>query len=310
MKLVKFLSIAALALGLFACDKQDLPYEMPSEGVAIDIVKASGTDEMLPDGDNTGDYAVVLTIPKQQGDYSFMEKAQLLCVFTPYGGKARSVVVEDNITTFPHTANFTLSDVSSKLGITAPTLGDKMEFVPNVVLENGTVIPGWSEYQGFNNTIFNVWEMEGGRAFSNKVSYTSAKAFVLEQFVGAAVCAENGSPYASSVAALDEAPSPLPAGVAAEDLQGLLISPIWEPDYPEFMLKVWVNKKNLELYIPNQMIMTDYYNYGGSLWDLWFINSTGVLNTLDLNLSFSSRVGLGPTANPGFGVINYVITMN
>ena len=99
-----YLAFIALSLLFIAvsCEK-DLPYPINDvkRGVVIDVARIAGTDGVLSDGLTSGNYKVKLTIPEQQGDYSFMKYAQLVAVIQGVDKKFKSQVVVDNITEFP-----------------------------------------------------------------------------------------------------------------------------------------------------------------------------------------------------------------
>jgi len=177
-------TILSLLFSTQSCDK-DLPYPIDevTRGVVIDIVRVAGTDGVLSDGLTTGNYKVKLTIPEQQGDYSFMSHAQLLAVLQATNGTYTSKVVVDNITEFPKEIQINVADVYSKLGLNAPSLGEILYFTVNVVLKNGSVIPGWTKEIGFNNKAFSGWLIDD-RAYSYNVRYAVACPLVLDDFVG------------------------------------------------------------------------------------------------------------------------------
>lgn len=181
-----YLAFVAISL-LFAttsCEK-DLPYPIDNvkRGVVIDLVRAAGTDGVLSDGLTTGNYKVKLSIPDQQGDYSFMKHAQLLAVIQSPDGKTTSQVVLDNITEFPTEIALDIADVYNKFNLDSPTLGETVYFTTNVVLKDDYVIPGWNELMGFNNKAFAGWQVDG-RAYSNSVRYSVACELVLDDFIG------------------------------------------------------------------------------------------------------------------------------
>ena len=182
----KYLAVIALSL-LFitaSCDKE-LPYPIDEvkKGVLIDVVRVAGTDGVLSDGLTTGNYKIKLTIPENQGDYSFMKNAQLLAVLQNTNGTTTSKVVIDNITAFPQEITLNIADVYQKFGLTAPALGQILSFTTNVVLNDGSTIPGWSAEVGFNNKAFSGWAVEG-RLYSSNVRYSVACPLDLNDFVG------------------------------------------------------------------------------------------------------------------------------
>ena len=185
---MKKIYLAFITLSLLfvatSCDK-DLPYPIDDvkRGVVIDVVRVPGTDGVLSDGLTTGNYKINLSIPEQQGDYSFMKEVQLLAVLEGVDGKLSSRVVMEGITEFPKEITIDVADVYSKFGLASPTLGETLYFTTNTVLQDGYVIPGWDEVMKFNNKAFAGWNVDG-RAYSYNVRYSVACELVLEDFVG------------------------------------------------------------------------------------------------------------------------------
>jgi hypothetical protein len=167
-----------------SCDK-DLPYpvDQVERGVLVDVYRVAGTDGVLSDGLTTGNYKIKLTIPAEQGDYSFMKCAQLLAVIQWADGKWSSCVVVDNITQFPLEVTINVADVYSKFSQSAPGLGQTLYFTTNIVRNDGYTIPGWTELMGFNNVAFAGW-MVDGRPYSSNVRYSVACPLDLDDFTG------------------------------------------------------------------------------------------------------------------------------
>ena len=167
-----------------SCD-EDLPYPIDEvkRGVVIDIVRVEGSDGVLSDGLTTGNYQVKLSIPEQQGDYSFMSHVQLLAVLQSSDGVLSSEVIADDINGFPQEIQIDIADTYSKFELTTPSLGEILYFTANVVLKDGTVIPGWSKEIGFNNKALAGWQTED-RAYSYNVRYAVACPLVLDDFIG------------------------------------------------------------------------------------------------------------------------------
>lgn len=178
-----FITLSLLLLG-YSCS-EDLPFPIDDvrRGVVIDIVRVEGSDGVLYRDETGGNYKVKLTIPEQQGDYSFMKHAQLLAVFQGTDGTITTKVVEDNITEFPKEITINIGQVYSLFGLTAPSLGEVLYFTTNVVLEDGYVIPGWTKEMGYNNRAFSGWRLDG-RAYSYNVRYAVVCALDLDVFVG------------------------------------------------------------------------------------------------------------------------------
>ncbi|MDR2691192.1 MAG: hypothetical protein LBB73_02685 [Dysgonamonadaceae bacterium] len=181
----KYLAIIASLLFIIPGCEKELPYPVDEvkRGVLIDIVRVAGTDGILSEGLTSGNYKVKLCIPENQGDYSFMKSAQLLAVLQNADGTYASQVVTDNITEFPKEVPINMADVYGKLGLTAPALGQILYFTANAVLNDGSVIPGWTEVAGFNNKAFSGWFVEG-RAYSSNVRYSVACPLILDDFAG------------------------------------------------------------------------------------------------------------------------------
>ncbi len=193
-----YLAFTALSL-LFVAQscKKDLPFPTDEikRGVVIDIVRTEGTDGVLYRGETDGNFKVKLTIPQQQGDYSFMKHAQVLAVLervlpdptTENPERTKTVreakVVVDNITTFPVDVTLNMAEIYSKFGLTVPDLGETLYFTTNAVLNDGYVVTGWTEYMGFNNRAFTGWRV-GSRAYSYNVRYSVVCELILDAFVG------------------------------------------------------------------------------------------------------------------------------
>jgi hypothetical protein len=194
MRKIYLFALAAITLiGIAGCD-QELPWPEVTRSVAIDIVRTPGSEPVLFDGITDGNFGVVLTIPHQQGDFSMMKHAQLLAVLND-GTTTTSRVVADNITftrgangMYSSTIPLDLADIYSRFGKVSPSVGEMLILVPNVVLTDETVIPGWTQLTGVNNMRFREWRMGGpdGRNFSNLVEYAVVCQLVLDDFVGTA----------------------------------------------------------------------------------------------------------------------------
>ena len=197
MKKIYLALFTSLVL-LFAvsCDSSlPFPTDGIQRGVIIDITRTSGTNAVLYSGQTDGDFKVTLTIPTQQGDYSFMKQAQLLAVLervlpdptveNPSRTKTvtESKVIADNITQFPSTVNINMEEVYTLFGLDAPEIGETLYLTTNVVLDNETVIPGWTKSTGYNNKAFTGWRIDG-RAYSYFVRYSVVCELVLDDFVG------------------------------------------------------------------------------------------------------------------------------
>lgn len=279
-----------------SCDK-DLPYPIDEvkRGVVVDITRIPGTDGLLSDGETTGDYKIKVLIPENQGDYSFMKEVQLLAVLQVSGQPTKTAVVIENITEFPKEIQLNIADVYSKLGLATPALGETLYFTANVVLNNGDVIPGWTQYSGFNNRAFAGWRVEG-RAYSYNVRYPVACGWDQDPdngtFIGTFTMTENSSYGGDSYpVTLSHNPNPpaekdIPSGVLAESLYGINITPfspnIWAP--ANDVVTIWVNTEDLSLVIPNQDT-GDIYSTGDAI--LWYNFRDASISTCDLTIQFT-----------------------
>lgn len=155
MKLRKSLiALAALPLFVISCDKQELPYDL--EGVThtfgISVDKVTTADLLLGAGTTDGNYKVALSVPEHMGDYTtYFKEAELLCVYTPADGSGvKSAVAATGIKNLPCEVTIDMVALCENLGITAPAIGDKMQFTTNIIHKDGTLVPGWTETMGFN----------------------------------------------------------------------------------------------------------------------------------------------------------------
>ena len=204
-KIYLYALVAITFLGITGCDIT-LPYPIDevTRGVAIDIARVPGSEPVLFDGITTGNFGIVLSIPHQQGDFSMMKHAQLMAILTDATGRTSQVVV-DNITNFTvgafgmpqHTIMLDLADIYARFGRVSPTVGETLMFVPNVVLNCGRVIPGWSPLFGTTGLANQAvtWTIgepgAAGRGFSNHVAYPVVCQLVLDDFVGTATVTGN-----------------------------------------------------------------------------------------------------------------------
>lgn len=294
--LTAFAAVAALAV--VSCDRE-LPYDLEGvvKGVAIDIKKVTGTSTTLAT-DMSGDYKIVLNIAKYQGDVSMLKEAQLMCIFTPADGSAKkTATVQTGITAFPANITVDLKSVVSKLGVSALAVGDKIDFCPTVVLKDDTVIPGWTEYQGFNNNNFTALDQDGVSKFSNRVNYTAFAPFNKDKYQGKAVMYEQGKPEEGWLVQVDRITtlpdaSLIPAGVTEDQLYGMHISGGFF--YGGDEIDVWINTTDYTLIIPDQVVIASftygaYGTYPGKVVDCF-----GEADTLHDNFSFYMYSVWGP----------------
>jgi hypothetical protein len=190
------LLILPLLFVVQSCDKE-LPYPINDvkRGVLIDITRTEGTNAVLYSDQTDGNFKVNLTIPEQQGDYSFLKHGQVLAILERVipdptidnPNRTKTVVdakvIVDNITQFPVTLDIDMAKVYNTFGLTAPAIGETLFLTANAVLQDESVIPGWTEQTGFNNRVFSGWRVNG-RAYSYNVRYSVVCELVLDAFIG------------------------------------------------------------------------------------------------------------------------------
>jgi hypothetical protein len=290
----KYLAIIALFL-LFiisGCDKE-LPYPIDEvkKGVLIDIVRVAGTDGVLSDGLTIGNYKIKLSIPDNQGNYSFMKHVQLLAVLQNTDGSYTSQVVVDNITELPKEIQIDIADVYSKLGLTAPALGQVLYFTANAILNDGSTIPGWTEIAGFNNKAFSGWLVEG-RAYSSSVRYSVACSLVLDDFVG--VC----------TVTLDEwwGDTPYPVEVTKISDTELSIKGMFD-GYASNPLVIKVDLTDHSVSIAKQVLEPEPGSWwGGAPYTNFSLAGAGTINACKTSIEFSATA----TVDQGsFGAVSF-----
>ena len=168
----------------WSCD-QDLPYPLEDvrNGVVIDIYRADGSTAVLSQGSTDGDFRVKLTIPTQQGDYSMMDHAQLLCVLRTADYEWVSTPVGGKITSFPAEVSLNIEEAYTALGVDGPFEGQEMYFTTDVTLKDGFVIKGWTAETDFNNRNMTGWRVDG-RSYSYSVRYPVVCPIHLDDFTG------------------------------------------------------------------------------------------------------------------------------
>jgi len=292
-----FIMLSLFSIAFTSCDV-DMPYPIDkvTRGVVIDVSRIAGTDGVLADGLTTGNYRIKMTIPPEQGDYSFMKCAQLLAVLEDASGTTSAVVIDD-ITNFPQEFTLNIGEVYSKFGKSSPSLGETLYFTANVVKDDGSVIPGWTSYTGFNNVMFAGWIIEG-RAFSNRVRYAVACNLDKDPndgtFIGTFICDET-SPYGDdsyevTLSFNPGLPPTIPAGVTAANLVGIDITPfspnVWEPTYE--VVTIWINTEDQTLIIPDQD-SGDIYQGNPNNKILWYNFRSMTVNTCTRTIQFTTQ---------------------
>ena len=309
MKFNRIIALLGISAAIVGCENK-LPYDLKGveHGVTIHIEKKAGTDTKLSTDITSGNYAVIMSIPKQQGDYSMLKEAQLTAVYTDGTGKKKSATVKNGITSFPADINFTMAEVCSALGISSIEVGDRIELTPSYTLKSGTQVNGWSELGGWNNTAFTGWTVDGG-SFTYKVSYSAFAPFYPAKFIGTGIL-QDGYDTPVTVTLLDAADLPgaewMPKGITADDLMGIQLEGyiFWEDD--ENVFKMWINKQDYTLIIPDQVIVpgVTYESYG--TYDMQATKCEGEIDTKNMTISFYMYSIWGPYS---FGDDDLVIQM-
>lgn len=296
MKINKIFALIALGALFCSCD-QKLPYDLEGtkHGVLISISKVQGTSGILSTDMNAGDYQVKLDLPIYQGDYSMLEDAQVMAVYTGIDKSKKSAIVAEGIKSFPATVKIDIKDVASKLGINTINVGDKIEYTPCYTLKDGFQVNGWSELTGFNNKNFSSWKLEDGSSFAYRVSYTAFAPLQQDKFQGNSIPIV-GTEYTVKVTQITDKPeaSWIPAGISESDLFGLKFEgPIW---YDEDVVKMWINLTDYSLIIPDQVVAPSWtYPYGDyGTYDGYLVGCEGEIDTLNNTITFSFDSKWGP----------------
>jgi len=297
MKINKIFAMIALTALFCGCD-QKLPYDLEGteHGVIISISKVAETSLILSTDMNSGNYQVKLDVPVYQGDYSMLEEAQVMAVYTGADKSKKSAIVAEGITSFPTIVKLDIKDVASKLGISAINVGDKIEYTPCYTLKSGLQVNGWSEVAGFNNKNFTSWKLEDGSNVSYRVSYTAFAPFQQDLFKGTAIpfVMEGGDTGTMDVTQVNDKPEAkwIPAGVTNDNLFGLhFAGDFWFcPD--EFTL--WINMTDFSVIIPDQVVYPGftYGTYG--TYDAEIVSCSGEMDTLNNTITFTFGTSWGP----------------
>lgn len=311
MKTNKLFIAAAFALAVLSGCSQKLPYDLENttHSVVINIRKLVGSSTTLSTDMNDGDYKIVLSIPEQQGDYSMLEEAQIMAVYTYGKTKVKQYAkVVTGIKSFPYTATIDIKDVCKKLNVGKIVIGDRIEFTPCVKLKSGEQIDGWSPLTGFNNTLFTGWQQPDG-PYTYRVAYTAFAPFHKEKFQGDAVAWEavGGSFYTApasgtcKVTQVTTLPESMPAGVTAADLVGLKVEGdfLFGNDNDGFggfndVINMWINTQDFTIILPDQQIAPDCVYPGVGTHPGEADNGEGEVDTLNNALTFYLRTLWGP----------------
>ncbi|SEA10960.1 hypothetical protein SAMN05216331_11933 [Porphyromonadaceae bacterium KH3R12] len=294
-KIYLILFILPLLFAAQSCDKE-LPYPIDDvkRGVVIDIVRSEGTDGVLYRGQTDGNFKVMLSIPEQQGDYSFLKHGQLFAVLERVlpdptednPDRTKTVrdakVVVDNITTFPTEITIDMADVYSKFGLTTPDIGETLYFTTNAVLKDDYVVPGWTEHTGFNNRILTGWRVND-RAYSYNVRYSVVCELVLDDFVGTCIVTEDTwweeVPHEVEVTKVSDTQLSI-AGLFNGQATNPLIITINPVDYSISFDK--------QILVPNSGVWWGNPAYN----NFAFGNGTGIVDACDTKISFEATASV------------------
>lgn len=309
MKIIKIFAMIALGALFCGCD-QKLPYDLEGteHGVVISISKVPGSDGILSTDMNSGNYKVMLDVPVYQGDYSMLEDAQIMAVYTGVDKSKKSAIVAEGIKAFPDTVKLNIKDVASKLGISEINVGDKIEYTPCYTLKSGTQVNGWSELGGFNNTNFTSWKLADGSSVSYRVSYKAYAPLQINKFKGNAVPfeMEGGDTGVMKVTQVEDKPAAvwIPAGTTEENLIGLKFEGDFWFGGDSFI--IWINTADYSLIIPDQIICPEFEYPGYGKYDAYIVECYGEIDTLFNTLTFYFNTAWGKYSHGVFG--NDVVT--
>lgn len=269
MKLRKSLiALAALPLFVVSCDKQDLPYDLDGVvhtfAISVDIVDS--TDVKLEPGTTNGNYKVTLSVPEYMGSYKeYFKEAELICVFSSSSADTiYSVVAESGIKELPYEVTIDMPALCQKLGITAPTYGDKMVFTTNIIHKDGTIVPGWTPEMGFNymNTTFaevNRTTYKASMPLDTAFYYAlDGKTIKFTESLGT----DGEASYGALVTLLSEAEVDS-AGFTAADYIGLKLTYDWYGYGFNLEYCIYINKNDYSVSAPDQVVGTSDWDWSG-----------------------------------------------
>jgi hypothetical protein len=159
-------------------------------------------------------------------------------------------------------------------------------------LNDGSVIPGWTEYTGFNNIAFAGW-MVNGHAYSSNVRYAVVCALVLDDFVG------------TCTVTLDEwwGDEPYPVEVTKISDTQLSIDGMFDGAAENPMI-INVNPVDYSISIPKQILAPnsgmdwfgrpDYSNFS--------LEGSGTIDACNLSISFSATAKVDAGS---FGIVSF-----
>lgn len=318
MKLRKSLiALAALPLFVISCDKQELPYDL--EGVThtfgISVEKVTTADLLLGAGTTDGNYKVALSVPEHMGDYTtYFKEAELLCVYTPADGSGvKSAVAATGIKNLPCEVTIDMVALCENLGITAPAIGDKMQFTTNIIHKDGTLVPGWTETMGFNfmNPTFASFSYATYSAAAplNVELYEAldGKTVQFTESLGSDYQATYGALVTLLTAEEIEAAGVVKAGFTAADYIGLKLTYNWHGYGVNCNYCIFINKKDYSVSAPTQIvgdvsadiILNDIFgaDYGPGQFE--FENFIGELDTQTNVLTFQHAAWVNVSVGSG-----------
>lgn len=289
MKLFKLYITLMAALMFWSCD-QDLPYPLEDvrNGVVIDIYRADGSTAVLSQGSTDGDFRVKLTIPTQQGDYSMMDHAQLLCVLKTADQEWVSIPVGGKITSFPAEVALNIEEAYTALGIEGPFEGQEMYFTTNVTLNDGFVIKGWTPETDFNNTNMTGWRVDG-RSYSYSVRYPVVCPFLIDEFTGT-----------SSMVDLDWWEAIYDVEIEKISDTELQVSGLFEEVAPNGIFVITVNPETYTVDIPKQKVID------GTVWNGSYTNmcvaGSGTLDACSGVIKFNLTITVDQGSYGSYGM--------
>lgn len=316
-KIYLYALVAITFLGIAGCDIE-LPYTDVKRSVVIDITRVVGTDGLLAE-DGLGNYQVRLMIPWQQGDFSIMSHAQILAVLTDVTGSTSSRTVMDYITDFRRvgdtynyatTVTLDILDIYNRFGKTNPTAGEILNITVNVVLNDGSVIPGWIPTGGvgrFANEHLVGWQVDNPArtGVSSRVRYMVVCSFDPTIFTGTFDVVAGGQTYTVELTQTSVMPTPMPSGVNPANVFGIEISRMWSGAAAVGFLPsaiVWINTEDFS---PIVTLQNGTGTYHDGIEIVWRFNSMTV-DTCTREIRFNANRHVPGVGN--FGAFDFVLT--
>jgi hypothetical protein len=146
------------------------------------------------------------------------------------------------------------------LGITAPAIGDKMQFTTNIIHKDGTLVPGWTETMGFNfmNPTFASFSYATYSAAAplNVELYEAldGKTVQFTESLGSDYQATYGALVTLLTAEEIEVAGVVKAGFTAADYIGLKLTYNWYGYGVNCNYCIFINKKDYSVSAPTQIV--------------------------------------------------------